>query len=123
MEKYFFDQDTSWFLKESDDKRLNILDRHCSTGYEHLRQRGFRDVVGWVRHRIGCESGVVGCTLELGASIVSDTKDHHLGDFYPIMLGLWIWESSWPVLGRLVGFTGIVAWTLMAVSSLYKAFR
>jgi len=41
----------------------------------------------------------------------------------PIMVGLWIWESSWPVLGRLVGFAGIVAWTLLAVSSLYKAFR
>jgi len=43
--------------------------------------------------------------------------------FTPIMVGLWIWESSWPVLGRLVGFTGMVTWTLLAVSSLYKAFR
>jgi ABC-type glucose/galactose transport system permease subunit len=43
--------------------------------------------------------------------------------FTPIMAGLWIWESSWPVLGRLVGFAGIVAWTLLAVSSLIKAFR
>ena len=43
--------------------------------------------------------------------------------FTPIMAGLWIWESAWPVLGRLVGFTGIVAWTLLAVSSLIKAFR
>jgi hypothetical protein len=43
--------------------------------------------------------------------------------FTPIMAGLWIWESSWPVLGRLVGFIGIVVWTLLAVSSLYKAFR
>ena len=43
--------------------------------------------------------------------------------FTPILTGLWIWESSWPVLGRLVGFTGIVAWTLLAVSSLIKAFR
>ena len=41
----------------------------------------------------------------------------------PIMVGLWIWESSWPALVRLVGFTGIVAWTLLAVSSLYRAFR
>jgi len=41
----------------------------------------------------------------------------------PIMVGLWIWESSWPALGRLVGFTGIVAWTLLALSSLFKAFR
>ena len=43
--------------------------------------------------------------------------------FTPILTGLWIWESSWPVLGRLVGFAGIVAWTLLAVSSLIKAFR
>lgn len=43
--------------------------------------------------------------------------------FLPIMVGLWIWESSWPTLGRLVGFTGIVGWTLLAVSGLYRAFR
>ena len=43
--------------------------------------------------------------------------------FLPIMVGLWIWESSWPTLGSLVGFTGIVAWTLLAVYSLYKFFR
>jgi hypothetical protein len=43
--------------------------------------------------------------------------------FTPIMVALWIWESSWPILGRLVGFSGIVAWTLLAVSSLYKAFQ
>ena len=43
--------------------------------------------------------------------------------FLPIMVGLWIWESSWPALVRLVGFTGIVAWTLLAVSSLSRAFR
>ena len=43
--------------------------------------------------------------------------------FLPIMVGLWIWESSWPTLGRLVGFTAIVGWTLLAVSSLYRSFR
>jgi hypothetical protein len=43
--------------------------------------------------------------------------------FLPIMVGLWIWESSWPALARLVGFAGIVAWTLLAVSSLYRTFR
>jgi hypothetical protein len=43
--------------------------------------------------------------------------------FLPIMVGLWIWESSWPTLGRLVGFTSIVAWTLLAVNSIYKFFR
>jgi hypothetical protein len=41
----------------------------------------------------------------------------------PIMVGLWIWESSWPPFGRLVGFTGIIAWTLLAVSSFFKFFR
>ena len=41
----------------------------------------------------------------------------------PIMVGLWIWESSWSTLGRLVGFTGIVAWTLLAVSSIFRNFR
>ena len=43
--------------------------------------------------------------------------------FLPIMVGLWIWESSWPILGRLVGFAGIVAWTLLAVYSVFKYFR
>lgn len=43
--------------------------------------------------------------------------------FTPIMAGLGIWESSWSVLGRLVGFAGIVGWTALAVSSLYRAFR
>ena len=43
--------------------------------------------------------------------------------FLPIMVGLWIWESSWPALGRWVGFAGIVTWTLMAVSNLFRVFR
>ena len=43
--------------------------------------------------------------------------------FLPILVGLWIWESSWPILGRLVGFTGILAWTLLAVYSLIRDFR
>ena len=43
--------------------------------------------------------------------------------FLPIMVGLWIWESSWPVLGRLLGFAGIVGWTLLAVYSLIRDFR
>ena len=41
----------------------------------------------------------------------------------PIMVGLWIWESSWPALGRLVGLTGIIAWTLVAVANLFRVFR
>lgn len=43
--------------------------------------------------------------------------------FLPIMVGLWIWQSSWPALVRLLGFAGIAGWTLLAVSSLYKTFR
>jgi len=43
--------------------------------------------------------------------------------FLPIMAGLAIWESSWTTTGRLLGYTGIAAWTLLAVSSLIKAFR
>jgi len=43
--------------------------------------------------------------------------------FLPIMVGLWIWEASWPALVRMVGFAGIVAWTLLAVSGLLRAFR
>jgi hypothetical protein len=43
--------------------------------------------------------------------------------FLPIMVGLWIWESSWPALVRLGGFAGIVAWTLLAVSNVFRVFR
>jgi hypothetical protein len=43
--------------------------------------------------------------------------------FLPIMVGLWIWESSWPVFLRLLGFAGIVGWTLVAVSSLFRTVR
>jgi hypothetical protein len=43
--------------------------------------------------------------------------------FLPIMVGLWIWESSWPVLLRVLGFAGIVGWTLLAVSSFFRAMR
>jgi hypothetical protein len=43
--------------------------------------------------------------------------------FLPIMAGLWIWESSWPALVRLLAFAGIVVWTLLAVSSFLRAVR
>jgi len=42
--------------------------------------------------------------------------------FLPVMVGLWIWQSSWPALVRLMGFAGIAVWTLVAASSLFKAF-
>ena len=41
----------------------------------------------------------------------------------PIMVGLWIWESSWPALANLAGLAGIIAWTLLAVSSIFRVFR
>jgi hypothetical protein len=43
--------------------------------------------------------------------------------FLPIMVGLWIWVSSWPIFVRLLAFAGIVAWTLVAVSSFLRVWR
>jgi hypothetical protein len=43
--------------------------------------------------------------------------------FLPGMVGLWIWESSWPDLLRLLAFIGIVVWTLVAASSFLRAVR
>ncbi len=43
--------------------------------------------------------------------------------FLPIMVLLWIWESSWPNLIRLLGYAGIIVWTLLAVSGLARAMR
>ena len=43
--------------------------------------------------------------------------------FLPIMVGLWIWDSSWADLVRLLAFAGIVVWTLLAVSSLLRVLR
>ena len=43
--------------------------------------------------------------------------------FLPIMVGLWIWESSWPAFASLVGFAGIVVWTLLAVYSFFRYMR
>ena len=40
----------------------------------------------------------------------------------PIMVAVWIWESSWTVLIKLLAFAGLVGWTSMAVSSFIKAF-
>jgi hypothetical protein len=41
--------------------------------------------------------------------------------FFPIMVGLWICESSWSTLVRLLASGGIVVWTLLAVSSFLRA--
>jgi hypothetical protein len=41
----------------------------------------------------------------------------------PIMTGLWIWESSWSTLVRLLALGGMVVWTLLAASSFVRAVR
>lgn len=33
--------------------------------------------------------------------------------FLPVMVGLWIWESSWPLLVRLLLVVGIAGWNLL----------
>ena len=43
--------------------------------------------------------------------------------FLPITVGLWIWQSSWSTLVRLLAFAGMVVWTLTAVSSFVRAWR
>ena len=41
----------------------------------------------------------------------------------PIMTTLWIWESSWTSIARMLAFAGLGGWTLLAVSSFVRAFR
>jgi hypothetical protein len=43
--------------------------------------------------------------------------------FLPVMVGLWIWESPWTIAGKLVGLAGIIAWTIIAVVNIYRAFN
>jgi hypothetical protein len=43
--------------------------------------------------------------------------------FLPILVGLWVWESAWPALVLLFATTGIVVWTLLAVTSFLRAVR
>jgi hypothetical protein len=40
--------------------------------------------------------------------------------FLPIMVGIWIWESTWPDIVRWLGFAGIVLWTGLAVYSFLR---
>jgi len=40
--------------------------------------------------------------------------------FLPITVGLWIWKSSLSALVSLLAFSGIVVWTLLAVSSFFE---
>lgn len=43
--------------------------------------------------------------------------------FLPIMVGLWVWESSWSVVVKLLALAGLVGWTILAVSSFIRAIR
>jgi len=43
--------------------------------------------------------------------------------FLPIAVGLWIWESTWPPLVGVLLAGGMIAWTLVAVAGLRRAFR
>ena len=41
----------------------------------------------------------------------------------PIAVGMWAWESSWPILVGYLLVGGMVAWTVVAVAGLVRAFR
>ena len=43
--------------------------------------------------------------------------------FLPIMVGLWIWESSWSTFITILAFAGIIVWTILATSSFLRAIR
>lgn len=33
--------------------------------------------------------------------------------FLPVMIGLWVWETTWPLVVRLILIVGIAGWNLM----------
>lgn len=35
--------------------------------------------------------------------------------FLPVMMGLWIWETTWPLILRLVVIVGIAGWNLVVL--------
>ena len=41
--------------------------------------------------------------------------------FLPVMIGLWIWETSWPLVVRVVLVVGVAGWNLLVL--LPKAFQ
>jgi len=43
--------------------------------------------------------------------------------FLPLVVGLWIWESTWPPLVGLALGLGMLAWTLASVSSTIRLLR
>lgn len=40
--------------------------------------------------------------------------------FLPVMLGMWIWQTSWPLILRLVLIAGIAGWTLLVFPKPWK---
>ena len=40
--------------------------------------------------------------------------------FLPVVLGLWIWQTSWPLILRLVLIVGIAGWTLLVFPKPWK---
>ena len=107
----------------SDYERPLVLERCCYTSTQHLRRRDFRDVVGRVHCRTGCEPGVAGLGLELGARLAFGRTDPRLGVVSPRHGGAVDLGIPYPALIRLLAFGGIVGWTLLAVSSFLRAVR
>jgi len=35
--------------------------------------------------------------------------------FLPVMVGIWVWETSWPLMVRAVVVAGLAAWTLLVM--------
>jgi hypothetical protein len=33
--------------------------------------------------------------------------------FLPVMVGLWVWETSWPIVVRLTLLIGVAGWNLL----------
>lgn len=40
--------------------------------------------------------------------------------FLPVMLGMWIWQTSWPLILRLVLIAGLAGWTLLVFPKPWK---
>lgn len=40
--------------------------------------------------------------------------------FLPVMLGVWIWQTSWPLILRLVLIAGLAGWTLLVFPKPWK---
>lgn len=43
--------------------------------------------------------------------------------FLPVMVLLWIWESSWSPFWHVLGYAGVVGWTVVAVVNILKAYK